>query len=53
MGEVSDLGSEPRPNPVYLVFDARGNGNGRVCCSIVGGASRQGDRLHRNSGRKT
>ena len=20
-----------------LIFDARGNGNGRVCCSLVGG----------------
>ena len=37
MGEVSDIGCEPGPDTFYLVFDARGNGNGYICCSIVGG----------------
>ena len=37
MGQVSDTRCESGPDVGYLVFDARGNGNGKVCCSIVGG----------------
>ena len=36
-----------------LIFDARGNGDGKVCCSIVGGASDKHLRLYSNSSGKT
>lgn len=37
MGEVGDIRSKSGSDTNCLVFDARGNGDGKVCCSIVGG----------------
>ena len=37
MGKIRNTRSESGSDADCLVYDARGNGNGKVCCSIVGG----------------
>ena len=37
MGQIGDIRSNSGPDVDYMVFDARGNGDGKVCCAIVGG----------------
>ena len=37
------------PMLIVETYDARGNGDGQICNSIVGGASRQSNGLHGNS----
>ena len=38
MGEVRNIGGEPRPNPVRMatVYDARGNGGGQTAPTMTG-----------------
>lgn len=34
---VSVLSKSEQSEVITMIFDARGNGDGKVCCSIVGG----------------
>lgn len=36
MGEISNIRSQPRPIPLCMVFDARGNGDGVVSPTLTG-----------------
>ena len=48
MGQIGDIRSDSGPDVDYMVFDARGNGDGKVCCSIVGGGQRMPDKENFN-----